>query len=226
MNRIEKINTFYSLLEILDKKFPKRTLSELNKSNLPIKGVYFFFDTEQTRSKSKELKVIRIGTHAARANSKTTLYNRLKQHKGTNKGYGNHRGSVFRELVGFCFINNQFPEVSSWGQKNKKTNSEKQVENTVSSYLSNLLFTVIEIPGASHKDNDRAFIEKNSISLLSNYNKEKIDANTQKWLGNGCRKDKVIKSGLWNRDYVDREQIDDDFLKSFEKYIIKMTNIK
>ncbi len=47
------------------------------------------------------LRVVRVGTHAVTTTSRTTLWNRLSQHRGVAKtGGGNHRGSIFRLIVG------------------------------------------------------------------------------------------------------------------------------
>ena len=47
------------------------------------------------------LRVVRVGTHALTSSSRTTLWKRLSQHKGQKaSGGGNHRGSIFRLLVG------------------------------------------------------------------------------------------------------------------------------
>src|SRR5690606_28818122 len=101
MDRTAFVDDFYDILSGAQKKFSLRPLSALNRTaKLPDHGVYFFFDELEVRGGRKGFRVVRIGTHAARANSNAKLYGRLKQHKGTNAGLGNHRGSVFRELVG------------------------------------------------------------------------------------------------------------------------------
>ncbi len=57
------------------------------------RGIYFFFDTQEKRTDGS-LRVVRVGTHAIKTGeSKSTLWGRLKQHKGNNNSGGNHRGS-------------------------------------------------------------------------------------------------------------------------------------
>jgi hypothetical protein len=96
MNRQEQIDDFYELIEQL----PIRYLKDVKNGDLPEKGVYFFFEKGENRANSNKKRVVRIGTHAVQANSKATLYKRLKQHSGPNHGFGRHRMSVQRELIG------------------------------------------------------------------------------------------------------------------------------
>ena len=47
-------------------------------------------------------RVVRIGTHGLKNGSRSTLWGRLSQHRGSSRsGLGNHRGSSFRLLVAF-----------------------------------------------------------------------------------------------------------------------------
>lgn len=73
----------------------------------PKHGVYFFMEDGEVRSGSGSLlRIVRVGTHALTASSRTTLWKRLSQHKGERKsGDGNHRESIFRFLVGSTLVN-------------------------------------------------------------------------------------------------------------------------
>jgi hypothetical protein len=226
-NRQQNINIFYDLLDEVIKKFPKRNLDTISKSNLPEKGVYFFFEQNETRQDSNFDRVVRIGTHAAIANSNATLYDRLYNHKGSKDLTGNHRGSVFRKLIGYSLLYNDRLKYPYWGDKSKKsdkliTSSEKPLEQIVSTYLHTLTFSVLEVPGPSSKNNDRAFIEKNSIALLSNYDRPAIDTCSKKWLGQYSSDPKIIGSGLWNSNYVNCKNIDINYFNTFEKHLAKM----
>jgi hypothetical protein len=148
--------------------------------------------------------VVRIGTHAVSRGSRTTLWNRLKAHKGTNNLTGNHRGSVFRKLVGSAFINKydlkvKFPE---WGigssAKREIRNHEKEMEIEVSNIIGNMSFLVLNVPGESSAYNDRAYIESNAIALLSNHGKDSLDPPSDEWLGYYSSHPDIISSGLWN----------------------------
>jgi hypothetical protein len=51
--------------------------------------------------------IVRVGTHALETGSQTTLWKRLSQHRGqARSGSGNHRGSIFRLIVGTALIHN------------------------------------------------------------------------------------------------------------------------
>jgi hypothetical protein len=93
--------------------------------------------------------------------------------------------------------------------------SEISLESTVSSYIRQMPFLAVE--GESHHNNLRSYLEKNSIALLSNLNKERaIDKPSENWLGHLCSNDLVRWSGLWNRNYTD-SSYDPDFLNEFER---------
>jgi hypothetical protein len=69
------------------------------------RGVYFFFEGGELRSQSGSGGlVVRIGTHAVSVGSKSTLWGRLAQHRGSLSGNGNHRGSIFRLWVGSALL--------------------------------------------------------------------------------------------------------------------------
>jgi hypothetical protein len=73
--RLNEIDIFYKLLAEIEKKFPKRPLGDLLKlkNKIPDQGVYFFFEKSETRENSNIERVVRVGTHAAQANSKATI---------------------------------------------------------------------------------------------------------------------------------------------------------
>jgi hypothetical protein len=83
----------------------------------PARGVYFFLEPGETRTSSGEgPRVVRVGTHALKAGSSTSLWNRLSQHRGVaQSGGGNHRGSIFRLLVGEALLRRDRLHVPSWG---------------------------------------------------------------------------------------------------------------
>ncbi|WP_134089059.1 hypothetical protein [Olivibacter sp. XZL3] len=228
-NRQSNIDTFYNLLNQVLMKFPKQTLDKLSSKHLPKKGVYFFFEDGETRDDASTPRVVRIGTHAAIANSNATLHKRLYNHKGYRDFTGNHRGSVFRKLVGYSLAEKFGLVYLHWGDRSKKNDRgvkdvEKAMEVLVSKYLHAMTFTVLEVDGPSSKDNDRAIIEQNTIALLSNFNRYPIDKCSPTWLGLCSRDEKVIKSGLWNSDYVERDLIEDKYFATVERHLLKMRN--
>ena len=124
---------FYRILSDLQIRHGgARYLKDCNgKLDWPERGVYFFFEKGENRSKSDQgLRVTRVGTHALSATSRTSLWNRLSQHRGAqNTGGGNHRGSVFRKLVGSAMIaKDRHLSCSTWGQGNSATSAIRKSE--------------------------------------------------------------------------------------------------
>ena len=221
-NRKENLEKFYELLNEVIKKFPKRTLASISRESLPEKGVYFFFEPGEIRQDGNSERVVRVGTHAVRTNSEAILFERLKLHKGSQDLSGNHRASVFRKLIGYSIIQKENMNFPNWGKQSgvgeQIRTSEKPLEKKVSEYIITLPFTVLEVPGPSSRNNDRAFIEKNTIALLSNFNRERIDCCSKNWLGRYSPK-KICCSGLWNSQYVSNQKIEENFLDTFRKHL-------
>ena len=113
---IQFYGIFSSLEEILG---GKRTLAECDGRIVwPSRGVYFFFQPGEVRSDTGVgPRVVRVGTHALKCNSGASLWRRLSQHRGTAaSGGGNHRGSIFRLLVGTAIKDRDaLVEPRSWG---------------------------------------------------------------------------------------------------------------
>src|SRR5207248_1555388 len=99
----------YSILGVLERRVgARRLLADCHgRMAWPQRGVYFFMEEGEHRTNTgRGLRIVRVGTHALKAGSRTTLWKRLSQHKGhENSGGGNHRGSIFRLLVGSTLIN-------------------------------------------------------------------------------------------------------------------------
>ena len=73
----------------------------------PRRGVYFFFENGEPRSGTGAgPRVVRVGAHGLKNGARSTLWGRLSQHRGSSRsGLGNHRGSIFRLLVGVALAN-------------------------------------------------------------------------------------------------------------------------
>jgi hypothetical protein len=194
----------------------------------PERGVYFFFEQGETRSKSDIAeRVVRVGTHALTTSSQTTLWNRLYQHRGTvtPKG-GNHRGSIFRLLIGAALLaRDGMNDCLSWGQGNSADattrRSEQAIEGRVSDYIGVMPFLWLDVDEPTSAGTFRGYIERNSIALLSNFDKPAIDHPSVHWLGRYCPRDRVQRSGLWNQDHVE-EAYDPSFLGMFELLVSRM----
>lgn len=237
MSRLDDLVRFYSLLDRLEHKVGgARRLSECTgRMGWPKRGLYFFFEEGERRQESGEgPRAVRVGTHALTDSSKSTLWGRLSQHRGhAFKGNGNHRGSIFRLLVGSSLKASQgTDEPRSWGlgsdpgqaatqmglSRDDVKASELELESAVSQIIGQMPFLWLDIDDPPGRDSLRGRIERNAIALLSNLNKPALDAPSPGWLGHHSDRAKVCQSGLWNNNHVD-EQYDPSFLRDLEDLI-------
>lgn len=175
----------------------------------PPAGVYFFFEPGEQRDDGRTLRVVRVGTHAITGGSQTTLWSRLRTHRGAlagrNPGGGNHRGSVFRRHIGSALIarDGYADACETWGQGASAPRAirdrEQTLERAVSAYIRAM--SVLWLP-VSARD-DRKAIEQGCLALLSNYRRDPIDPPASGWLGHYAASAKVAASGVWNVDHVD-----------------------
>lgn len=229
-DRPRLLGQFYEILQRLENRCGgSRCLRDCSgRSGWPQRGVYFFFEPGEVREEGG-LRVVRVGTHALTSKSRTTLWNRLAQHRGhlggSQPGGGNHRGSVFRRHVGRALLRrdaNAYPDAvhKTWGVGGAAARQirgpEYQLEQAVSSYIRAMPFVWLEVPDAPGPASLRAYIEANAIGLLSNRGREPVDPPSSSWLGRHADADAIRESGLWNVNHVDRE-CDPDFLNPFAK---------
>jgi hypothetical protein len=168
-------------------------------------------------------RIVRVGTHALKAGSTTRLWTRLSQHRGqASNGGGNHRGSIFRLIVGSALTARDGRACATWGigtsANSEIRSSEISLERQVSRYIGMMPFVWIDIDDEPGAESLRGYIERNAIALLSNYDKEPIDSPSADWLGHYCDREKVRKSGLWNSNHVD-DKYDPKFLDRFEELV-------
>ena len=219
---------FYQLLERLEQRIgSKLSLSDCDgRTSMPTRGVYFFMEPGEVRTDSGDgLRIVRVGTHGLKLGSKSTLWGRLSQHKGTaTSGGGNHRGSIFRLLVGTTIPGTSI-EGSTWGQgstaKGDIRRNEEPIEQEVSSIIRNMPFLYLAIDDAANPESVRGIVERHSIALLSNQRKPPLDPPSRTWSGHRCNREKVRLSGLWNQNHVD-EKYDPAFLQTMESLIDRM----
>lgn len=226
-DRLADIQRFYALVQTIEERIGgRRLLAECSgRMDWPRRGVYFFFEPGETRSDSGQgMRVVRIGTHAVSKGSTTTLWHRLSQHRGRlSTGGGNHRGSIFRLLVGTALAKREGAAVSSWGEVRSAdaliVAREREHERRVSAYIGAMPFVWVEIGDEPGRDSMRGRIERNAIALLSNYGASvRLDPPSSGWLGVHSDRELVRESGLWNQNHV-REPYDPAFLDDFERVI-------
>lgn len=223
--------TFYQLLNILENKTGgRRKLGDCHGRMLwPERGVYFFFEPEECRATPPySSRIVRVGTHALKTGSRTTIWKRLRQHRGTLNPYGgNHRGSIFRLLIGQALMQRDpLLESHTWGQEQNASKDIKQheipLEQKVSAFIGKMKLIFLPIADPPGPDSLRGFIERNSIALLSGYSEGTDDQPSKFWLGLHSSRAKVKKSGLWNNNHVD-ENYDPSFLIAMESLIVKVS---
>lgn len=200
----------------------RRLIESHGRMTWPGRGVYFFFEAGETRSNGDATpRVVRVGTHALTASSTTSLWKRLSQRRGPHSnGVGNHRGSIFRLLIGDALMK-RFPQsaCSTWGQGASAPADvragERQLETLVSDHIGGMPFLCLGVEDEPGPDSLRGFIERNAIGLLSNCHRKQLDPPSSGWLGRLSSRERVRASGLWNSNHVD-EQYDPKFLDVME----------
>ncbi len=234
--RLADLQHFYALLAILEERLGgTRRLADCHgRMGWPERGVYFFFEASEKRTDSgSSPRVVRVGTHALTTTSRTTLWNRLAQHRGSTTGGGNHRGSIFRLIIGGS-LKGQYEGTipTSWGVAADPAAAaqrlgldqagllaqEAGLERKVSEHIGAMPFLWLPVDDPPGPDSLRRYIERNSIALLSNYGGPAIDPPSANWLGQFSDRDRVQRSGLWNSNHVD-DHYDPAFLTTLKRLI-------
>lgn len=225
-DRQQDLKVFYLTLDQLERaQGGARTLAQCTgRMGWPARGIYFFREAGEHRSDTGNgPRIVRVGTHALKTGSNTKLWTRLSQHKGQpSTGGGNHRGSIFRLIVGTALMSRDGHQMSTWGQGSTASRDvrmgEQSLECAVSRIIGDMPFLWLPILDEAGPDSLRGYIERNSIALLSNYNRPPLDPPSRTWLGHRCNRERVRKSGLWNSNHVD-EDYDPAFLNVLESLV-------
>jgi hypothetical protein len=171
--RLGHLMRFYSIIEMLESNIggAKKLTDCSGRMSGPKRGVYFFREPGENRADTGAgPRIVRLGTHALKSGSGTKLWMRLSQHKGQQAtGGGNHRGSIFRLIVGASLIGR---ELSTWGDGNSGKgdvkNGELALEREVSLVIGAMPFVWLPLEDEASPESRRGYIERNSIALLSN----------------------------------------------------------
>jgi hypothetical protein len=184
----------------------------------PSHGVYFFYEDGETGAGGRP-RVVRVGTHALTATSRSSLWDRLSQHQGNaggqNRGGGNHRGSIFRQHVGTALIRREgLPDdlLASWlaAKPPESHPGERGIEREVSRVIGLMPFTWLAVPTMADGTSVRADIERNAIALLAD------TPSSPGWLGRHASHATIRESGLWNVNHVN-EPYNPRFLDRLEQ---------
>lgn len=224
--RREHLVRFYSILDKIERRVGgERMLADCSgRMKWPHRGLYFFREPGESRTDTGNgPRIVRVGTHALKTGSGTKLWTRLSQHKGVQTtGAGNHRGSIFRLIVGAALVRQHGYDFPTWGHGNTASadviTGERILECEVSQTIGKMPFLWIAIEDEAGPQSLRGTIERNSIALLSNYDKPPLDPPSQKWLGHHCDRERVRNSGLWNSMHVS-ESYDPAFLDELDRLV-------
>ena len=213
MSSLSHLVRFYSALDVLQEGLGgvRRLSQSSGRMSWPKRGVYFFMERGEVRTDTGEgRRVVRVGTHALRAGSKSQLWTRLLSHRGpASSGPGNHRGTILRLLVRTALMEREGGfDCPSWddgrGSASRGVGErERRLEVAVSTLIRVMPYLWLPIEDSSGPDSLRGYIERNAISLLSNYRGPAVDPASDSWLGHHCNREKVQLSGLWNSNHVD-----------------------
>jgi hypothetical protein len=197
--RLGHLIRFYSIIEMLESNIggAKKLTDFSGRMSWPKRGVYFFREPGENRTDTGEgPRVVRVGTHALKSGSGTKLWARLSQHKGQQaSGGGNHRGSIFRLIVGASLISRDERKLSTWGNGNTAPrdvrDGELALEREVSLVIGAMPFVWLSLGDEASPESRRGDIERNSIALLSNRNKFALDLPSK-----GCWDGTATETGL------------------------------
>jgi hypothetical protein len=219
-NRERDLDRLYDLLDALADRVdgPHRLADCDGRMDWPERGVYVFFAPGEYRDGSGRRRVTRVGTHAVSAGSSTSLWDRLKQHSGTGSRSeahphgGNHRGSVYRLRVGeaLCARHDLAGRYPDWGaarvppdrDRGTVRDEEYPLERRVSAVLREQPFLPVALDDEPGPDSDRAFLERNVVALVSNFDRPAVDRRDPAWLGHDSPSARIRASGLWNVEGV------------------------
>ena len=173
-----------------------------------VEAIFFEKRVRVVRDDGVGQRIVRVGTHALKLGARSTLWGRLSQHRGKADGSGgNHRGSVFRKIIGAALIERNGYSYPTWGHGNSAPKEvrerERPLEQEVSATLGRMTVLWLAVEDEPGTGSQRGYIERNAIALLSNYEREPIDPPSPGWLGHHSDREKGRQSSLWNSNHVE-----------------------
>ncbi len=204
-DREKDVASFYELLKQLEERVGgRRRLAECHRNmGWPERGVYFFFEEGETRSGSEtDLRVVRVGTHAVTAKSKSRLWHRLYEHKQDGGR------SVFRDHVNRALKKRA---------ESKRGYRDHNHTRCISDHIRQMPFLWLDV-GGQNGHQSRTRLERNAIALLSNWHRDERDEPSDSWLGKHSVKNEIKRSGLWNVQHV-KGEYGGSFLEEMKNYV-------
>lgn len=210
MRNVERdLDRLYELLAALESspRQGQRLSQQTGRTAWPRRGVYFFREPGEQRFGHPDVpRVVRVGTHAVSTGSRSTLWGRLRAHRGGADGSGNHRGSIFRLHVGAALLRREGIELPTWSVGSSASKSvraaEVEHERRASAHIGSMTVLWVDVPDEPSPGSARAHVERNAIALLSN-RRAPLDPPSAAWLGRYSPRDEIRQSGLWNLNYLD-----------------------
>jgi hypothetical protein len=210
MTDIEALETLYAAVSELRLQNGERRLADAHgRQDWPTRGVYFMFEPHETRADGSP-RIVRVGTHALKRHSKSTLWKRLSQHRGTLAGNGNHRGSILRKHVGKALLHEDAGTfgrdvTDTWGVGSSASRDvrahERELERKVSEYLARFTIVWLDVPDEPGPESHRGLIERTCVALLSSAGR-RCHPPSPDWLGHMADSKEIRSSGLWNVQHV------------------------
>ena len=165
---------FYKLLDSLIERLggPRYLKNSHGRMKWPKRGLYFFFEHGERRSETKACRVVRVGTHALKEGAGTSLWERLRNHRGHLSGMrprgGNRNGSIFRYHVGAALLhatgNRDLLTIWMSNKTDKKTRDMLHpVEVMVSEHIRSMPFVWLTVDDSPGPHSARAYLERNCI---------------------------------------------------------------
>ena len=225
----DDLSRFYEIIEELKKRqggmlsFEAAERRQLQK----VKGIYFIFEAGEWRGGGEaHPRVVRVGTHGVTTGTKSTLWSRLSQHRGSTSGGGNHRTSIFRRHVGTALQRSGVnPLVPGWEIRKTAPAAQQEIERAIEARVSQLIRAMhfLWLPLDDDEDPEtgpgtRGYMERNAIALLASASARQADPSSASWLGRHAESIKISSSGLWNVRHVG-EPADAEFLERFESAV-------
>lgn len=174
----------------------------------PQRGLYLFFEDGELRGDGHTPRIVRVGTHGVAGGTSTSLWGRLRTHRGPRGGAGgSHRSSIFRHHVGTALLRagRASPDLAELWAASKLSRADKErekpLEAAVSTHIGAMRVLWLDVNDEPGPRSERAYLERNLIRLLSGAG-ERRDSPSSSWLGLHAGPAEIRTSGLWNIDHV------------------------
>lgn len=203
---------------------------------LPLNGIYFFYEKGETNAHNGHLGIVRVGTHKGNNfRSRISEHYLLNGMEDFNKDSPAPKDrSIFRKNLGRALLNKMNPAYLPIWEKDFTTPKERekhknkrnivvemQIENQITKILRETFsFRFIEIADQEQRMGKKG-LESRFIGTLSHC---RLCKPSSQWLGNFSPKKQIRESGLWLIQHLSSEGINDTDKASISRLINKAKN--